>query len=334
MARTEARIFVDIWTDADFIALPGPAQRMYLFLLSQPDIAHDGVIALRPRRWARASAGLTEQAVQADLDVLAAGRYVVMDDDAEELLVRSFIRRDRVYMQPNLLLAARKHLSMITSQAIRTALVDELHRVLAEDDLTAKCADIVRGMLEDLAKGSPMGTPDPTRSALGEGGVVTAVTTGFPYPLDPSPLAPLPPAAASQQPPRGRAHVTSPAAGPRPPTAAKTPEPEPDPAAMRMVTEASDASAEEAAAVLAEIRRTKRVRDSLPGLVRTIIGAGELPKLLDTVRAATAKKRLADELAEARAGPDCQHGNPGGRHVRSDTGKPYCPQCALAAAAA
>ena len=36
MPRTEARIFTSIWNDRDFLALPPGAQRLYMFLLSQP----------------------------------------------------------------------------------------------------------------------------------------------------------------------------------------------------------------------------------------------------------------------------------------------------------
>ena len=101
---------VDIWTDREFLALPPTAQRLYMFLISQPDIAHDGVLALRERRWAGSASGLTAASVVDDLVALAAARFVVIDQTTEELLVRSFIRRDGVYRQPNLLLAAKKHL--------------------------------------------------------------------------------------------------------------------------------------------------------------------------------------------------------------------------------
>ena len=51
MARSEARLSVEIWNDPDFLALSADAQRMYMFLISQSDLAHDGVLALRERRW-------------------------------------------------------------------------------------------------------------------------------------------------------------------------------------------------------------------------------------------------------------------------------------------
>ena len=61
MPRTEARIFTSIWGDPDFLALPGSAQRLYMFLLSQRDLTYCGVMPFRPSRWAGKAAGLTER---------------------------------------------------------------------------------------------------------------------------------------------------------------------------------------------------------------------------------------------------------------------------------
>lgn len=51
------------------------------------------------------------------------------------------------------------------------------------------------------------------------------------------------------------------------------------------------------------------------------------------VAQAERKQALSVELARARADESlrCEHGTDGGLHVRSDTGKPLCPQCRRAA---
>lgn len=209
MARAEARIFANIWSDPDFLALPSEAQRAYMFLLSQPDLTHAGVIPLRVRRWAQKAAGLTAQALGEALRQLERIQFIIADRDTEELLVRSLIRRDEVYRQPNLLRAARKSLPSVASHTIRAALAIELARVLPDCADRAKAE--VEGMLEDLTIASPPPpTPDPlpiptanplpnpsethSRGSLGDRGVVTAVTTGAPnpYPLAPEPLPPDP----------------------------------------------------------------------------------------------------------------------------------------------
>lgn len=190
MARSEARLSASIWTDPDFKGLTPTAQRMFMFLLSQPDLAHDGVIALRERRWSTAAAGLAVDAVRRDLDELRAARFVVIDDDAEELLIRSFIRRDKVYRQPNVLRAAADHLDVVTSPYILTALAAELRRVAEADDISEGSASIIAEMLAAIEKAcpnppdtptpNPSGNPSdmPTPGTPGVRGVVTVVPQG------------------------------------------------------------------------------------------------------------------------------------------------------------
>jgi hypothetical protein len=167
VARSEARVSVDIWApESDFTALTAGGQRLYLFLLSQPDLSHLGVLALRSRRWARAAADLTADDVQTALNELEKHRYVVTDYEAEELFVRSFVRRDKVYRQPNVLRAAADHLALVTSPLLRQALAVELRRIEAME-MPATSAEIVSEMLAALGDGPTPG--DDTRSSMPEG---------------------------------------------------------------------------------------------------------------------------------------------------------------------
>lgn len=130
-----------------------------MFLLSQSDLAHDGVLALRERRWARLAAGLTVADVQKGIVELSASGFVVVDEDTEELLIRSFIRRDKVYRQPNVLRAAADHLPLVSSPLIRCALLTELRRVAGEP-MAESSAAIVAEMVETLTvilNASPIG---------------------------------------------------------------------------------------------------------------------------------------------------------------------------------
>jgi len=169
MARSEARIAVSIWSDGDFLALSPLAQRMFMFLLSQPDLTHDGVLALRERRWSKTAAGLTPAQVSEHLAELVAARFIVIDEDTEELLIRSFIRRDKVYRQPNVLRAAADHLEVVTSPIIRAAIAEELRRVAAADDIGAGSASVVAEMLSTLGTPSGNPSPNPSGNPSGEG---------------------------------------------------------------------------------------------------------------------------------------------------------------------
>lgn len=193
MARTEARLLVEIWNPgSDFTGMTSDAQWMYFLLLSQPDLAHDGVLALRERRWARCAQDVTVEQIRDRLTELEKADKVVVDEDTEEVLVRSFVRGDKVYRQPNVLRAAADHLPLVASARIRSSLYEELLRV-QELDMPEGSRSIVAGMLEALTNPSPKGSTNPsgnpspkgTVGTPGERGVVTAVSTGFPVPRSP-----------------------------------------------------------------------------------------------------------------------------------------------------
>lgn len=178
MARSEARISVDIWdADSDFIRLSPGAQWLYFLLLTQPDLNHLGVLALRERRWARKASNTTVNDVRAYIGELGAERYVVVDEDTEELLIRSFIRRDKVYRQPNVLRAAADNLRLLTSAILRRALAVELRRIQAME-MPDGSVEIVAAMLAEVGDGpepeddtrSSMHRDDDTRPSMSHGG--------------------------------------------------------------------------------------------------------------------------------------------------------------------
>lgn len=196
-------MIVEIWEDADFIALSPLAQRAYMFLLSQPDLAHTGVIALRPKRWARKSPGLTAAQLGDNLAELEAARFLIVDDETEEVLVRSFMRRDRVFKQPNVMRAAADHVPLVESQPILRQLTAEMARIRSENGELSEQQELAMSEMDkallarvspstDPTPGNPSGNPspnpsgrgtaNPTGGAPGDLGVVTVRTTGFPVP--------------------------------------------------------------------------------------------------------------------------------------------------------
>jgi hypothetical protein len=156
MARSFGRILVVIWDDEDFKALSPTAQRMYMFLLTQADLEHSGLIPLRERRWAKSCGALTVDQVTADLKELAAARFTVVDEDTEELLVRSLIRRDEVWKQPNVYKSAAASAVAVLSPAIKAVLYAETERLdlssAAEESRRVREGLLVS--LEPFAKGS------------------------------------------------------------------------------------------------------------------------------------------------------------------------------------
>lgn len=132
MARDHARLSVHIWDDADFIELSAVAKLLYLQLVSQPKLAYSGVLDLAARRWARSHPDLDLAAVRAALSELDAARFLVVDQETEEVLVRSFIRRDELWKQPNVLRAALRSAFELVSPILRGALARELRRLPVE----------------------------------------------------------------------------------------------------------------------------------------------------------------------------------------------------------
>lgn len=227
MARSEARLSTSIWNDGDFRALNMAGQWAYALLISQPDLSHLGVLPYRPRRWARAARGLTAEMVDLGIAELVAGRFVVVDEETEEVLVRSLMRRDGVYRQPNILRAAEKDLVLVESEEIRRVLAVEVSRISEADDIPAGSKGLLARMSEGLpdpsaepfagppgdlrpeaaepveaavANPSPKGSanpsagpdPNPSPGTTGERGVVTTVSTDSPIPLFPAPPSPPP----------------------------------------------------------------------------------------------------------------------------------------------
>lgn len=209
MARSHARIYTSIWSDADFTALPPDAQRMFLFLVSQPDLEHSGIIALRERRWSRSSAALSPEDVRKALGELAAARFVVYDEDTEELLVRSLMRWDGVWKQPNVAKAAGAQIRTVASAELRRELRTELMRL--EGDVHPDAEGLRQGLIGDLAgkpdltpenpspapSVTPSGTPSATPSRRVQGkGNTGSTTAGSPAPSPSASPDPVPPPAA------------------------------------------------------------------------------------------------------------------------------------------
>lgn len=133
MARGHGRILTSIWEDADFLALEEREQRLYLFLISQPNLNHAGLLDLTLRRWARKARGLTVAELEKRIGRLEETAFVVVDDDTEELLIRSFVRNDGVWKQPKVMGAMVSGALEISSRKLQQALLAEMNRIPLEE---------------------------------------------------------------------------------------------------------------------------------------------------------------------------------------------------------
>lgn len=216
MARGHGRILTSIWDDDDFLDLDEREQRLYLFLISQPNLNHAGLLPMTLRRWSRKASGLTSAELEKRLQALETARFIVMDDDTEELLIRSFVRNDGVWKQPKVMGAMVSGALEISSRRLRRALLDEVDRIpLGElsNDPGARGPSIrqqVSEHIETLRKA--FREPDPTPSGTGS---ATPSATPSGTPSD-TPADGGREASTRGRAPASRAHSPAPAPAPAP----------------------------------------------------------------------------------------------------------------------
>ncbi|MDT0608796.1 hypothetical protein [Streptomyces lancefieldiae] len=225
MARGHGRILTSVWEDSDFLDLDEREQRLYLFLISQPNLNHAGLLDLTLRRWARKARGLTVAELEKRIGRLEETHFVVVDDDTEELLIRSFIRNDGVWRMPKVMGAAVSGALEISSRKLQQALLAEMDRVPL-DELNADPTKLRNGTegpsirqqvadhISTLRKAFGTPTPDPSE---GGNGTPSVTPSGTPSDTPAQPLAEGGPKASTRgRAPASRAHSPAPAPTPTP----------------------------------------------------------------------------------------------------------------------
>jgi hypothetical protein len=189
-----------IWNDPDFLALAEGPQRLYMFLLSQPDLSHAGLVPLRIGRWAKKVAGGTRALIEQHIATLAEARFVVADEDTEELLVRTFVRNDGVYKQPKVMLRLREDARQIESPRLRSAFRAELDR-LPLNELADGTRATVSGIVDTLRSDFADAQEYPSERVSDTPSDTPRVRAGA-FPQPPTPV-PQPPATVPATPGRG-----------------------------------------------------------------------------------------------------------------------------------
>lgn len=177
-----ARIYRRISSDHDYRALNRHQQHLYLTLVTRPDVNLCGVLDWRPNRIAVTANGWTVDEIEEDIAVLIDRRYVVVDVDTEELLIRSAIRNDGIMSQPNMVKSMVKQAMKTHSLLLLGVLVHEIKRYLNDfPDTNPRSVEAVSELIEKpsidpfknpipnpygkgSAKGSGMGNPNPSAS--------------------------------------------------------------------------------------------------------------------------------------------------------------------------
>lgn len=141
MANAFGQIKESMWRDKDFRALPRTAQATYCELVSQKELDRAGMQPLQVSKWSKGCDEITESDIWADLKVLEERRFVFVDDDSDELFVRSYMRHCEITRYPNILKNALRCAGLVASEKIRRELAAELRR-LRKADASRKADEI------------------------------------------------------------------------------------------------------------------------------------------------------------------------------------------------
>lgn len=133
MARDHGRIRHRIWSDPDFLALRESEQRLFMLALSQSGLSYSGVVPFTLRRWRGLASDSTIPKLRKAVAALESARFVVLDEDSEELLIRSFVRHDGILDSPNICRAMVRDADAVCSPLLRAVFLCELIRLLNED---------------------------------------------------------------------------------------------------------------------------------------------------------------------------------------------------------
>jgi hypothetical protein len=127
--RAFARIGTDIHDEPSYRDLTAEHQWAYELVLKRPDLSRCGVVAYTPRRWAKVAKGMTEKRLKSLYTGLSETRHVVLDEDTQELLARTYVRHDGLLAQPNVVAAMVSDYQLIDSDTVRVAFLAELRRI-------------------------------------------------------------------------------------------------------------------------------------------------------------------------------------------------------------
>lgn len=165
MARDHARIKVAIWADPEFRALGWQQQYAFFMLLSQPRVSYCGVLEYLPRRYASMAADLTVDEVEKSIGGLQEKRFVLLDEDTEELLIRSYVRHDELLKMANPAKAMAKDYAQILSASHREAILKELQRAYVESPQMKGwdgISDVSPGLFDGITRAAFLnGSPNP-----------------------------------------------------------------------------------------------------------------------------------------------------------------------------
>lgn len=173
MARDRANLRTDMWASAEWRKLSTGAQWLYMYLLTTPTLSYVGVADWRPARIAAKVADAGTDEIVSRCQELTRGRFAYVDDETEEVLIRSFLRHDGLLVNPNLWRSIGNAFADAASDRLRGVIAGEIQRLRDENPegfLTSKGGSVNPWVSPHLSTAldtpphTPVGTPSDTPS--------------------------------------------------------------------------------------------------------------------------------------------------------------------------
>ena len=168
MARDHARMKTKMWSKGDWRELTMEAQWLYQALAQHEALSRCGVLDYRPGRIAALAENATAAKVQRAAKVLESARYIIVDRDTEELLVRTYVRHDGVLDRANMGKAVGRAFQTVVSLPLRRTILAELAKLYGESPDLAGFVGFAELFPDDMAEVRAMSSTIPLPIASGK----------------------------------------------------------------------------------------------------------------------------------------------------------------------
>lgn len=206
--KDHARVNLSIWGDDDWLDLTPPAQHLYLVLWTSPSLSYCGAGDWKPAKIAERSKGWTTHAIETAASELSHRLFLLIDVNTEEFLLRSWVKHDGLWKQPNMAVSMANARADLASRALRGVVVHEVQKIRRENpDMGGWKRDALVDLLAQksvdpasIPPFNPSGNPppdpgsDPSVNPYGRVGVDPSVDPGptpspspAPFSFSPSP---------------------------------------------------------------------------------------------------------------------------------------------------
>jgi len=131
MARDHTRVNIDVWNDDEFLELSVDAQALYWRLWTSPARTYCGTHEWHPGRLAQSAGDWTIERLRNAAAVLSERLFLIIDEATEECLLRSWIKHDGLWKQPNMAVTMADARAAVGSKILRGVIVHEVAKLRA-----------------------------------------------------------------------------------------------------------------------------------------------------------------------------------------------------------